>query len=87
MQGILNSVLALFDLDLRRTTDLDDRYAARQLSQPLLQLLLVVIGSRLLDLDLDLIDAPFDVLLLAGAVDDGRVLLLDVSIPRQSRGL
>ena len=38
---------------------------------------LVVVGGRLLDLRLDLLDAALDVGLLAGAVDDGRVVLVD----------
>ena len=42
-----------------------------------LQLLAVVVRSRLLDLRPDLLDAPFDVRLLAGAVDDGRIVLVD----------
>jgi hypothetical protein len=53
------------------------RRRGRELGQPLLQLLAVIIGGRLLDLRLDLRDARLDVLLLAGAVDDGGVLLLD----------
>ena len=38
---------------------------------------LVVVGGRLLDLRLDLLHARFDVLLGAGAVDDGGVILVD----------
>src|SRR5205807_8082919 len=45
--------------------------------QPLLELLTVVVRGGLLDLRLDLIDACLDVGLLAGAVDDGGVLLVD----------
>ena len=55
----------------------DHRDAAGELCQPLLQLLLVVVGGRLLDLRLDLGDPALDVLLRADAVDDGGVLLLD----------
>ncbi len=57
--------------------DPDDGDAARELGEPLLQLLAVVVGGRLLDLRLDLIDARLDVLLLAGAVDDRGVVLGD----------
>src|SRR5262249_8816225 len=53
------------------------RPAARELGQPLLQLLAVIVGRGLLDLRLDLADAGLDVLLLAGAVDDRGLLLLD----------
>src|SRR5882762_8587027 len=44
MHGILNPVLLLLDLDLGGAADLDDRHAARQLGQPLLQFLAVEIG-------------------------------------------
>src|ERR1700747_1126763 len=55
----------------------DPRDPARELGQPLLQLLTVVVRGGFLDLRLDLIDACFDVGLLAGAVDDGGVFLVD----------
>ena len=69
--------LLLLDLDLGGAADLDDRHAAGELGQPLLQLLAVVVGGRLLDLRLDLRDAALDVLLLARAVDDRGVVLVD----------
>src|SRR6266699_478710 len=46
-------------------------------SQTLLQLLTVVVRGGLLDLHLDLLHARLDVGLLAGAVDDRGVLLVD----------
>src|SRR5260370_1166122 len=51
--------------------------AARPLRKPLLQLLFVIIRSRFLDLRPNLADPALDILLLAGAVDDGGVLLVD----------
>src|SRR5881398_1860934 len=48
-----------------------------ELRQPLLQFLAIVIGGGLLDLLLDLADAGFDVLLLAGAIHDRGLLLVD----------
>ena len=45
--------------------------------QPLLQLLTVVVRGGFFDLRLDLADPGFDVLLLAGAIDDGGLFLLD----------
>src|SRR5262249_49443615 len=57
--------------------DADYRDTAGELCQPLLQLFAVVVRGRLLDLLLDLRDAALDVVLLAGAVDDRRVFLLD----------
>ena len=77
MHGVIDPILALLHLDLARPADPDDRDAAGELGQPLLQLLAIVVGGGLLDLGLDLADAAFDVGLLAGAVDDGGVLLLD----------
>ena len=77
MERVLDAGLLLLHLRLGRRADLDHRHAADQLGEPLLQLLAVVVGSRLLDLRADLLDAPFDVLLLPRAVDDGGVLLVD----------
>ena len=77
VQRVVDAVLLLLDLDLGRAADADHRDAAGELGQTLLQLLLVVVRGGLLDLRLDLVDAGLDVLLLAGAVDDRGVLLLD----------
>ena len=77
IERVIDAVLALLHLDLGGTADLDHGNAAGELGQPLLQLLAVIVGGRLLDLRLDLGDAGLDVGLLAGAVDDRGVLLLD----------
>src|SRR5690606_14750781 len=77
VQGVVDAVLALLDLDLGRAADADDRDAAGQLGQTLLQLFLVVVGGGVLDLALDLGDAGLDGGLLARAVDDGGVVLGD----------
>ena len=77
VERVLNAVLLLLDLDLGGAADADYRNAAGELGQPLLQLFAIVIGGGLLDLGLDLADTGFDVLLLAGAVDDRGLLLLD----------
>ena len=77
VERVLDAVLLLLDLDLGGAADADHRDAAGELGQPLLQLLAVVVGGGLLDLRLDLVDARLDVLLLAGAVDDRGLLLLD----------
>ena len=50
VQRVLDAVLALLHLGLGRGADLDDRDAAGELREPLLELLLVVVGRRLLDL-------------------------------------
>src|SRR5690606_7202800 len=77
VESVVDAVLALLHLDLGGAADLDHRNAAGELRQTLLQLLAVIVGGGLLDLHLDLGDAGLDVLLLAGAVDDGRVVLVD----------
>src|SRR4029077_15087503 len=48
MHRVVDAILALLPLDLGRAADPDDRYAAGELGQTLLQLLAVVIGGRLL---------------------------------------
>ena len=54
MHRVFDAVLALLHLDLGGAADADHRDAAGQLGQPLLQLLTVVVGGRLLDLRADL---------------------------------
>ena len=77
MHGIIDAILALLHLDLRRAADADYRDAAREFGQPLLELLAIVIRGGLLDLCLDLSNACLDFGLLAGAADDRGVLLVD----------
>src|SRR3989440_8554016 len=77
MHRVINAILALLNLNLVRAADADHRDAARELGQTLLQLLTVVVRGGFLDLRLDLVDAGFDVGPLAGAADDGGVLLID----------
>ena len=77
MHRVVDAVLAFLDLDLAAAADPDDRDAARQLGQALLQLLAIVIGCRLFDLRSDLVGASEDVVLAAGTVDDRRVLFLN----------
>src|SRR3954465_2396838 len=52
---------------------LASRHPAREFGETLLQLFLVVVRGRLLDLRLDLGDSGFDVSLLAATADDGGV--------------
>ena len=77
VERVVDAVLALLHLDLGRAADLDHRNAAGELGQPLLQLLTVVVGRRVLDLLADRSDAGLDRLARAGAVDDRRVVLVD----------
>src|SRR5437879_2235266 len=77
MHRVVHAILALLDFDFGRAADADHRDAACELGQTLLQLLTVVVRGGFLDLRLDLLNARFDVGLLAGAVDDGGVFLVD----------
>src|SRR2546421_10384685 len=77
MHRVINPILALLDLDFGRAADADHRDAACELGQTLLQLLTVVVRGGFLDLRLDLRHTRLDVGFLAGAVDDGGVLLVD----------
>src|SRR5664280_2153385 len=77
VERVFDAVLLFLDLDLGRPADTDHRDAAGELGQPLLQLFLVVVGGGLIDLHLDLGDTGLDVGLLAGAVHDGGLFLLD----------
>ena len=74
-ERILDAVLLLLELDLGGRADLDDGHAARQLGEALLELLAVVVGGGVLDLGLDLGHPGLDLVGLAVAVDDGRVVL------------
>ena len=65
LHRVFDAVLLLLELDLGGGTDLDDRHAARQLREPLLELLTVVVGVGVVDLGPDLADAALDVGLVA----------------------
>jgi hypothetical protein len=62
---VLDALLLLLQLDLGGRADLDHVDPTRQLGEPLLQLLTVVVGVGTLDLGLDLADAGLDLLLVA----------------------
>src|SRR6266849_78785 len=75
--GVLHPVLLLLEFGLGCGANLDDGDTAGQLGQALLELLLVPVRGGLLDLSLDLVDAPLDLLRLPGTFDDRRVVLGD----------
>src|SRR5260221_6832060 len=75
--SVVDAIHAVPYLDLGRAADVDHRDAAGQFGDALLQLLTIVVRGGHLDLRLNLSDARFDVGLLAGAADDGRVIFLD----------
>ena len=77
VERVLDPSLLLLHLGLGGRADVDDRHAAGELGQPLLELLPVVVAGGLLDRDLDLADPALDVVGLALAVDDGGVVLVD----------
>ncbi len=77
MHRVLDTRLLLLHFGLGGRADLDQRHAADQLGQPLLELLPVVVRGRVLDLGPDLPDAACDGAFRAGAFDDRRVFLRD----------
>ena len=79
---VLDARLLLLHLGFGGRTDLDDRDAADQLRQPLLQLLAVVVRRRVLDLRANLLHAALDGRRGAGAFDDRRVVLVDGDLLR-----
>src|SRR5215468_1108534 len=79
---VLDAVLALLQLDLGGRPRLDDRDAAGQLGQPLLQLLPVIVGVGVVDLGPDLVDPAGDLVGIARAVDDRGLVLGDHDLAR-----
>src|SRR4029077_15117814 len=77
LQRVLDAMLLLLHLRLRRGADLDDGHAARELRQTLLELLAVEVGVGVLDLALELLDSGLDRLSVSGTVDDRRRVLVD----------
>ena len=77
VEGILDAGLLLLHLHLGGCADIDHGHAADQLGQPLLQLLAIVVRGGILDLGADLLDPAGQFLLVAGAIDDGGVVLVD----------
>src|SRR5205823_9480642 len=77
MKRVVDAVLALLDLDLGGTADLDHGNAASELGETLLELLTVVVAGGVLDLLADSLGAAFDCVMSPGAIDDGGVVLVD----------
>ena len=78
VQSVLHAELLVFHFRLGRSANADNRNAACELCETLLQLLAVEIGLGLLDLGLDLRNAGRDLILVAFAVDDDCIFLLDL---------
>ena len=78
VQSILHAIFCLFHLSLGGCAYTDYRYAARELGQTLLELLSVEIGLGLFDLFLDLSDAGSKSFLVAEAVNDDCIFLLNL---------
>src|SRR5438093_8768984 len=75
-ERVLDAVLLFLELHLGGRADLDDGDAAGELRETLLELLLVEVAGGLFDLCLDLLDAGQDLILLAVALDERRVVLV-----------
>jgi len=80
-------VLFLLELDFRRRPHPDDRYAAAQLGQTLLQLFPVIVRRRRLDLRPDLLYATANLCLRTHALDDRRIVLGRDHTPRLTQVL
>src|SRR5262245_42418534 len=80
VHSVLDAGLLLLHLALGRRADIDLGYAARQLSDSLGEFLLVVITGGLIQFALNRGDAALDVLLLAVAFDNRRVVLVDLDL-------
>ncbi len=77
VQRIFHARLLFLHFHFGRSADLDQRHTAGQLGDTLLQLLAVVVAGGFVDLLADALDARFDLLGVAGAVDDGGLFLAD----------
>src|SRR5215470_2492026 len=77
MHRVFDARLLFLHLDFGRRADVDHRNAADELREALLELLAIVVAGRLVDLRLDLLDAGFEISLLAAAVDDRAVVFVD----------
>src|SRR5690606_13534820 len=72
VEGVFDAEFFLLQLSFGRSAHFDDRYAAGQFRQALLQFLLVEFGSGFFKLLTDLVDAGLDISLVAVTVhDDG----------------
>ena len=77
MKRVFDAGLLLFHLDFSGSSNIDHRDTADQLGQALLQFLTIVVRGRFIDLSANLFNAPLEIGFLAGAIDDGRVVLVD----------
>ena len=74
---IFDASLLFLHLGFGSSTDLDDRNAADELGEALLELLAIVVRGGFVDLSANFLDAAFDLGILTTTVDDGRVVLVD----------
>ena len=70
--------------NFRRSANRNHRNATSEFRQALLQLLLIIIGSGLLDLRADGADARLDLRRIACAFHDGGVLLVNLDLTRRA---
>ena len=77
MQGVLHPGFLFLHLGLGSRTDVDNRHTAGELRETLLKLFFVVIRGALVDRGLHFPNPALDGFLLAIAVNDRRVVLVD----------
>ena len=76
-KSVFNARLDFLHFALCCGADADYGNATRHLRKTLLQFFLIVFGSRLIDLHLDLFDARFDGFLVPGPLNDGGVIFIN----------
>ena len=77
MHRIFHAGFLFLHFSFGRGADFDHRNAADELREPLLQLLTIVVGGRLVDLAANLFHTAFDFAVLALAFDHSRVVFVD----------
>ena len=77
MHRVLDAGFLFLHFGFGRGAYFDDRHAANQFRQPLLQLLAVVVAGGLIDLAANFLHPAFDVGVLAFTFDDGGVVLVN----------
>ena len=77
VQRVFDASLLFLHFRFGRGADIDDGHATGKLRETLLELLTIVVRRGLVDRCADFLHAAFDVLAVAGTVDDRRVVLVD----------
>ena len=80
MQCIFHACLTFFHFTFSRGTYVDFSNTTRKFRQAFFQFLTIVIACGVIDFTTQLIDAGFNIGLLTGTLDQGRVILVDDNV-------